>query len=218
MKKYLPLLLTLVCAASIHAQDLDFQTLFEFEPARITSPPSIGEVGVVFPDEARKNGIDGTAKAKMILGSDGRVRDIVVTEDLPFGVGNALRVALEKMRFTPAGFNGKPVDLGATVTYRVRAVYSEYDKDVSKVKLAGRPVAEYPSALRAQGRSGKVMVGALFQTDGKIEVLKVESTMPTEFDEAAKKAAVSLKFEPAVHKKSRRPVNMTMWVTFEFKP
>lgn len=199
-------------------QDLDFQYLFSFEPARVTRGPQLGSLNIKYPDEARKNGIEGTAKVKFTLGEDGKVRDIEIIEDLPHGVGNAVKLALEKLQFTPASYEGEPAAITGTLTYEIRATYSEYDSDVTKVKLVGKPTAEHPASLRSEGRKGEVRVGVAFYPDGKVKVLEAKSTMPKEFDDAASKAAADLKFQPAVHKKSKKPVAQTMWVVFKFEP
>lgn len=211
-----PLLLLFATIAS--AQDLLFDYNFQFEPAFLTEGPKIKDFHVNFPDEARKNGIDGTVKVGFVLGKDGKTRDAAIIQDLPFGVGTALVAAVTKMSFAPAMNEDEPIDLKATVTYNISAVYQEYDESVTKAKLLGKPTAEYPGSFRADGTKGKVVVAVLFFPDGKLRVSKTESTMPPEFDEAAKKAAETLKFQPAGHKKSKKPVAQWMWVTFDFKP
>ncbi|MGE3466438.1 MAG: energy transducer TonB [Pyrinomonadaceae bacterium] len=200
------------------AQDLTFNSQFSFEPALIDKGPELSALNIKFPNDARKNGIAGKVKVTMTLAEDGKIRNIVIVEDLPHGVGAAVRDAFEKMTFTPAMRAGKPVALNGSFIYEITAVYNEYDSNVSKVKLVGKPQAEYPAALRGEGRTGKVRVGVVFYADGRIKVLQADSTMPPEFDAAAKKAAETLKFQPAVHKKSKKPVTQTMWVIFEFKP
>ncbi len=204
--------------SSARAQDYSFHSLFQFEPTRFTQPPEIRDVRPEFPDEARKNGVDGKVKITFTLGADGKIHNAVIAEDLPFGAGEAVRKAVEQMSFTPARLNGKPVDMNASFTYTVTAFFFEDDKNVQKVKLIGKPTAEYPASQRSEGRKGTVSVAVTFYADGKIAVGKSESTLPNEFDEAAKKAATSLKFVPATHKKTKKPVNQVLWVIFEFKP
>lgn len=199
-------------------QDLTFSSQFSFEPAMIDTAPSLGGLDIKYPNEAAKNGVEGTVKLTMTLGEDGRVREIVIVEDLPHGVGAAVKAAFEKLQFTPASFEGKPVPIAASFTYKITAVYNEYDSNVTKVKLLGKPTAEYPAMHRADRREGKVDVAVVFFTDGKVKVVKVQSTMPKEFDQAASTAAEKLTFQPAMHKKSKRPVTQVMWVAFEFKP
>jgi len=200
------------------AQSIEFYYLYSFEPVMATKGPELGAIDVVFPDSARKNGVVGNVKASFTLGADGRTRDIVIVEDLPFGVGDAVRSAIARLKFSPAMNGTTPVDVNATLTYQISMAYSEADKDVAKVKITSKPAPEYPVKYRSEKLKGKVDVVVTFYPDGKLRVGSVSSTMPKEFDRAAAAAAADLKFEPAVHKKSKQPVAQTLWVTFEFKP
>jgi len=42
--------------------------------------------------------------------------------------------------------------------------------------------------------------------------------MPNEFDKAAAEAAAKIRFQPAVHKKSKADVSQKMVVEYDFKP
>lgn len=207
-----------ILAAITSAQGLTFNYNFQFDATFLTQDPQVKDFHVNFPEEARKNGIDGSVKATFVFGKDGKIRDAVVLQDLPFGVGDALIQALTKMVFTPAANGNELIDLRAIVIYKITAVYSEYDDNITKVKLLSKLTAEYPSAFRADGIKGKVYLGVTFYPDGKIKVHNVQSTMPPEFDEAAKKAVENLKFQPAVLKKSKKQVAQTTLLVFEFKP
>lgn len=208
----------IVLMGAAKAQDLSFHYTFQFEPTFLTEGPRIKDFHVNFPEDARKNGVDGTVKVSFVLGKDGKTRLPVIVQDLPHGVGDAVVRGVSSLAFNPAMNNGEPIDMKVTVVYVVTAVFQEYDSNVTKVKLLGKPTAEYPAAFRAEGRKGKVVVAVLCYPDGKVKVSNTESTMPTEFDDAAKKAAENLKFQPAVHKKSKKTVAQWLWVTFEFKP
>lgn len=219
--RQLPLLfaLCLVTGLAARSQDLRYTTHFSFEPAIIDSAPDIRDINVDFPDEGRKNGVEGTVKVSFVMAADGRTRDIQVLEDLPSGVGDAVKKAVERLKFKPASFKGQPVDLKTTLTFLIVAWFYDDDSSVTKAKLLTKPSAPYPESQRSQGLKGDVFVAVAFHSDGsKVEVVKSESTMPPEFDDAAKKAAESLKFQPAVHKKTKKAVNQVMWVKFEFKP
>jgi TonB family protein len=205
-------------APSVNGQDYSFRSRFSFEPTHFNEPPEIGEIWPEFPEAARKNGVEGIVKIDFRFGADGKILNAVIAQDLPFGTGEAVKRAVEQAHFSPAKLNGKPVDMNASFTYTITAFFFEDDKNVQKVKLFGKPMAEYPASERSEGRKGSVNVSVTFYANGKIAVGRTESTMPPEFDEAAKKAAASLKFEPAIHKKSKKTVNQVLWVEFEFKP
>ncbi|NOT46215.1 MAG: TonB family protein [Acidobacteria bacterium] len=208
----------LCCCVSAEAQNISFNYYYKFEPAMMTEPPNLGGLDVTFPDAARKNGVEGTAKVSFTLGEDGKVREVTLLNDLPFGVGEAVRVGVQKLSFKPAGFNGKPVPVKATLDYIVAMVYDESDKNVTKPKITSMPGPVYPQKYAAEKIKGKVAVSVMFFASGELKVGSASSTMPKEFDKAALEAAKNIKFTPAVHKKSKQPVSQQMMVEFDFKP
>jgi TonB family protein len=102
--------------------------------------------------------------------------------------------------------------------YIVSVFYSEDDKNVSKPQITEKPAPAYPSSQLSEKLKGKVSVNVMFFAAGTLKVLGVNSVMPREFDKAAMEAAAKIKFEPAVHKKSKKPVSQVMAVEYEFKP
>ncbi len=200
-----------------YSQNFYFSYRFSFEPSEATHPPEIGPLNINLPEAARKNGVEGIAKASMTLGEDGKMRDITILQDLPDGVGNAMRAALEKHTFTPARASGIPVPIKATLEYVIEVVYSEGDKSVNKPRITTPLTAPYPAEHAAQRPKGDVEVFALFQADGTVKVQSVKSFMHKEFDAAARAAAEKLQFQPAIHKKTKRPVSQAMTVVFAFK-
>jgi TonB family protein len=210
--------LVLLLAAAASAQEVMFNYYYTFEPAMITEPPQLGGLEIAFPDAARKNGVEGKVKASGTLGEDGKVRDIVVHNDLGHGVGAAVQAGLQKWYFKPAKFEGKPAPMKFSVDYIVSMVYDESDKNVTKPKIVDKPLPPYPASQRADGLKGKVEVRVLFMSGGELKVLGVSSVMPKDFDNAAKEAAANIKFNPATHKKSKQPVSQAMTVEYDFKP
>ena len=209
----------LFAAIGSQAQSASFEFYYKFEPAMITRPPELGSLNVAFPDDALKNGVEGTVKVSMTLGEDGKVRDIQIVQDMPFGVGDAVKKALEKWTFQPATLQGKPVAMRMTLDYIVSLVYSEGDSSVTKPQITTKPIiAEYPAKYLAEKTKGKVLVRIMFFASGKLKVTGVSSTMPVEFDKAATAAAEKLQFQPAIHKKSKKPVSQVLTIEFPFKP
>jgi TonB family protein len=187
--------------------------------AHATEPPELGGLpDVDFPDSARKNGVEGTLKAKMTLGENGKVRDIVITQGLPHGVDEAFTKAVQNYYFKPAKQNGQPVPITMYLDFIVTMDYSEGDKNVNKPKITEKPDPVYPEKYRAEKLKGKVEVGVMFYKDGTLKIIRVSSVMPKEFDQSAIAAAEKIKFEPAVHKKSKNPVGQAMTVVYDFKP
>lgn len=81
--------------------------------AVIKSKPNPG-----YPREARGYGVQGVVKLRIILGSDGRVRDkIEVVKGLPHGITEeAIKVA-RLIKFEPAQKDGRPVSQSVVVFY-----------------------------------------------------------------------------------------------------
>lgn len=203
----------------IQAQSLSFRYYSRVEMLGANEPPELGGLPEFdYPEAARKNGVEGTLKAKMTLGEDGKVRDIVILEGLPFGVNEAFTKAMQYYYFKPAKRNGQPVPSTMYVDFIVTVGYDEGDKNITKPKIIEQPAPFYPEKYRAEKLKGKVEVGVMFYKDGTLKIISVSSVMPKEFDQAATAAAEKIKFEPATHKKSKSPVGQAMTVVYDFKP
>jgi len=220
-------LLTAFCVFTAGAQSVYFNYYYKLEPTKIegqfteqpfVEEPELGKLNVEYPEAARKNGIEGTVKAKATLGENGKVSDIVIEQDLPNGVGTALTTALQNLTFRPAAVNGKKMAMILHVDYVITLTYAESDKEVVKPEIIDKPQPEYPSNYLAEKLKGTVSVQVMFKADGTVKVGSVNSVMPKEFDHAALAAAAKIKFQPAIHKKSRQPVTQQMTVQYEFKP
>jgi periplasmic protein TonB len=62
-----------------------------------------------YTDDAKAAGIEGTVVLDLIVGEDGKVRDVEVKEGLPHGLTEAAVKALKECRFSPGERDGKPV-------------------------------------------------------------------------------------------------------------
>jgi protein TonB len=60
-------------------------------------------------DDALKAGIEGTVVLDLVVGDDGRVRDIKVVQGLGHGLDEAALTALRACQFSPGEKDGKPV-------------------------------------------------------------------------------------------------------------
>lgn len=202
------------------SQEIGFSYKYRLDLADATEAPKFTSdfLEIEYPATARKNGVLGTVKASATLGPDSKTVNISIAEGLPFGVSEAVKTALEKLKFEPAKRDGKPIPVKMFFEYTITAVYSEYEKEVQKPKITDKPIPVYPEKYRAEKVKGKVEVRAQFNTDGTVKVLGVNSVMPKEFDKASAEATKNIKFEPAVHKKSKQAVSQVMIVVFDFKP
>ncbi len=214
------LCLLFVFSQAAAAQNISTRYFYKIDLSQATEAPTFpgGFPEFIYPEAARKNGVEGTLKVVLTLGEDSKVREMTVEQPLGFGVTEAITKTLQNLNFQPAKRNDQPIAVKLFFDYVVAATYSESSKDVSKPKITNQPAAVYPDKYRAEKVKGKVSVNATFYADGKLEINGISSTMPKEFDRAAADAAKNIKFTPAVHKKSKKQVAQTMTIEYDFKP
>lgn len=83
----------------------------------ITPPKIASKVTPVFPDQARKAGIDGVVILGCTIGTDGSVQEIQPVRSEPMGLTEAAMDAVKQWRYEPARTaSGKPVAVFTTVT------------------------------------------------------------------------------------------------------
>lgn len=73
-----------------------------------------------YPPAARANGIEGTVVVRAVVRKNGRVGDVEIVRDLPFGLGEAAARAVREWRFRPATYQGEPIDVYYNVTINFR--------------------------------------------------------------------------------------------------
>ncbi|MDQ1610551.1 MAG: hypothetical protein QOG00_482 [Pyrinomonadaceae bacterium] len=71
----------------------------------------------MYTERARRNGVRGTVRVRLVLGADGRIHHIYATRRLPDGLTEAAISAAEKIKFTPAIKDGRPVSQFVTIEY-----------------------------------------------------------------------------------------------------
>lgn len=82
-----------------------------------TEPVMLGEVKVPYPDEAKKNEIEGSVRLKVTLDPTGVVQDVVIISGPGYGLNEAARDALRKFKFKPATKGGEAVGYTFVYTY-----------------------------------------------------------------------------------------------------
>jgi protein TonB len=77
-----------------------------------------------YTEEARDAAVEGTVTLDLIVGEDGRTREIRVVEGLPHGLSRAAVTALNECRFTPGEKDGKAVPVRVR-GFKIRFVLQE---------------------------------------------------------------------------------------------
>jgi TonB family protein len=85
-----------------------------------TQPEEVDRVVPRYPAAARREGVAGAVVIRGIVRRDGRIDDVEIIKDLPYGLGEAARDAVRRWRFRPATFRGEPIDVYYTVTVNFR--------------------------------------------------------------------------------------------------
>lgn len=80
-----------------------------------TEPVPMGEIKVPYPDEAKKNEIEGSVRLKVMVDQTGTVTEVSVISGPGYGLNEAARDALRKYKFRPATKGGEAV--GTTLIY-----------------------------------------------------------------------------------------------------
>ncbi|MBE2248496.1 MAG: TonB family protein [Myxococcus sp.] len=80
-----------------------------------TQPDLIGDYKPPYPEEARRNEIEGTVVLRVTIDEEGTVTEVKVLRGLGFGLDEASVVAMKKHRFKPATKDGEKV--GTTITF-----------------------------------------------------------------------------------------------------
>lgn len=87
-------------------------------PTRVTALPKVRrEVRAVYPETARRAGIEGQVILRLRVGDDGRVIEARVIEAAGHGFDEAALAAVKQFSFQPGTVDGAPVSTDITYTY-----------------------------------------------------------------------------------------------------
>lgn len=98
----------------------DRSGVYSVVPPGGTQPEEIDRVVPRYPPLARRSGVGGAVVIRGIVRRDGTIDDVQVLKDLPYGLGDSAREAVERWRFRPATYRGEPIDVYYTVTVNFR--------------------------------------------------------------------------------------------------
>ena len=87
---------------------------------RIEAPVVVKRVELVYPEGAKKAGVQGIVIVEAIIDRNGDVRDVKVLKPLPMGLDAAAVAAIRQWKFKPGTLNGQPVDVIFNLTINAR--------------------------------------------------------------------------------------------------
>ncbi|MFC2130729.1 TonB family protein [Bacteroidota bacterium] len=189
-----------------------------------------------YPEEARKNSIEGTVHITFRVDKDGNVSGVKVQQSIGYGCDDeAVRVLVSMPKvFTGNGSDDKFVEMTIPIKFRLADKSQESNKAIAKVKYEPDHLMEldkmpkldmnkfrenftYPEEARKKGIQGVVYIKALVGKDGNVTKTKVDASDNEIFNESAIKSIEATHFEPGI--KDNKPVDVwvTIPVTFRLK-
>ncbi|MFL6248754.1 MAG: TonB family protein [Thermoanaerobaculia bacterium] len=85
-----------------------------------TQPEEVDRAIPRYPAAARRAGVQGPVVIRGIVRRDGTIDNLEIIKDLPYGLGEEARRAVNRWRFRPATYRGEPIDVYYTVTVNFR--------------------------------------------------------------------------------------------------
>lgn len=206
--------------------DADSSEIFEYPEVEV-KPHPLDLAAPVYPEKARKEGIEGKMSLKLLVNVDGSVSDVNVLEG-PEIFHQAAIDAISQSRFKPAEHNGKVVPVWMVMPIEFSLDSSDtdlqltspvpIDADGNEVDIPRFFEVEAPPELLQSVKSvyppGVTMRLELkVNVDGSASVVKVLKG-PEEFHQAAIDAISQYRFKPGTLNGKVVPVRMPQSIIF----
>jgi TonB family protein len=169
-------------------------------------PKPIKKVDPVYPEEARKEGIQGVVILEGRIDESGRVTDVMVLRSVP-GLDEAAMDAVKQWVYEPLVIQGKPRQAVFTVTVRFQLGEKEIEKfaegavkvkeGIEPPKIIKRVDPKYPEDARKAGIQGVVILEARIDIYGAVKDVMVLRSVPA-LNQAAIDAVKQWVYEPLV--------------------
>ncbi len=101
-------------------QTAEFTRVYPLKSPGLVAPVVVSKSQPVYTDEAMRAKVEGTLVLDVTIGSDGHVRDALVTKPLDAGLDEAAVAAMSAWTFTPATLEGRPVATRVTIDFAFR--------------------------------------------------------------------------------------------------
>jgi TonB family protein len=186
-------------------------------------PPKLSKkVDPVYPEEARKKGIQGVVILEAKIDESGRVMDAMILRSVP-DLDQAAIDAIRQWVYEPMLINGKPVKAIFTVTVKFQLGEKDIDKfaegavkvkdQISPPKLVKIVEPVYPEIAKQAKVEGVVIVQARTDTQGHVKDAMILRSIPL-LDQAAIDAVRQWVYEPMVIDEQAKEAVFTVTVRF----
>ena len=186
-----------------------------------TTPP-------LYSDEARSLRIEGKVLLEVMVGVDGKTRELHVIRGLGFGLDQNALVAVRDWHFVPGMRNGNPVESPVRIDVEFNLKTAELNESIANdmatrigpgvtpPQVVYRSDPAFPANEPNLAHGGAVVLDAIIPEDGMPRVIRVIRSLNWQFDEIAINALKQWRFSPAM--KDGNPVKVRMNVAVEFTP
>jgi TonB family protein len=200
----------------------------------IVKPKLVKKVDPVYPDEAKKEGIEGVVVVEGLTDENGKVVDAKILKAAHELLNKAAVAAVKQWEYRPFIINGKPIPIEFTTTMRFKldekdeTITSEEDvlsgfdanavidlPDDVELKLIKRVEPKYPREALKKLIGGKVVLEALIDKEGNVVDAKVIESEHGILNDAAIAAVKQWKYEP--YKKNGVQKKIRYKITLNFK-
>jgi TonB family protein len=158
-----------------------------------------------YTDSARVARLTGTVLVSLIVGDDGRARDLKVTKSLGLGLDESALATVARWRFQPGAKNGQPVAVMTTVEVSYHLLLDQRDWHTAKAGFELAPNATpptlYHSADRlAKGKIDKVSATASFDItpDGQPKNIQIQKSSNPKYNSELTAFIRDWRFRPAM--------------------
>ncbi len=189
----------------------------EFVPVQDMPRYDERELGraLVYPEIARRNGLEGEVLLRILVDKTGQVVKITVDRSTnPAFEAEAIR-AVRKTSFTPAIQYGRPIAVWIQIP-----VYFKLDDGIPKPSYSREELAAklvYPKSAWVLDVQGDVMVEVEVGTKGEVLSTKIVRCDHELLCDAARDAVASLTFKPAMNGTQPTPGRIQVPVTFRLR-
>ena len=190
---------------------------------KVHQPPKlIKKIDPVYPDEARKAGLEDTVVLEATTDTQGNVVKIEIKKGKHEILNQAAIDALEQWKYEPAIIEGKLMPVEFTVTCRFKLKNKSKEDLIkipenTKLKRVKEVKPIYPEAARKANKSGEVTLEVVIDTEGNVKDVKVIEGEYDILNQAAVDAVKQWKYEPYKINDTPQKVRYTVKVQFRLR-